>query len=47
MSYRAGLINGKLTVTRGENGGTLVTCVTTPGIEDNARPTTDESRSQS
>ncbi len=33
MSYRAGLIDGKLSITRGESGGTLVSCLTSLGID--------------
>jgi PAS domain S-box-containing protein len=34
MSYRAGLIDGKLTITRNELRGTLVSCITSLGIDD-------------
>ncbi len=33
MSYRAGLIDGKLSITRGESGGTLVSCLASLGID--------------
>ena len=33
MSYRAGLIRGKLDIRRGEAGGTLVSCLVMRGAE--------------
>ena len=47
MSYRAGLIDGKLRITRGESGGTLISCLTLLGIDKHAPHKTQGPRRKS
>jgi two-component system CheB/CheR fusion protein len=44
MSYRAGLIDGKLTITRDDSGGTLISCQTLLRLDEHVTHKTDRSR---